>query len=76
MTNKRKIRRARNLDGKRKELMKKRRATYDPYTPILDDMLFYDLWGSRIFSSSPGRIKTIGDLIYNVLLNHYKGKQE
>lgn len=76
MTNERKIRRARNLDGKRKELMKKKGVTYDPYAPILDDMLFYELWGSRIFRSSPERIKMVGDLLYNVLFNRYEGKQE
>lgn len=75
MTNKRKIRRARNLDGKRKELMKKRGLTYGPYTPIPDDIWFYVPYSSRFFRSSPGRIKLMCDF-YNALFNYYKSKQE
>ena len=75
MTNKRKIRRAKNLDGKRKELMKKKGFTYGPYTPIPDGILFYEPCCSRIFKSSPGRIKMMCDF-YNALFYYCKSKQE
>lgn len=75
MTNKRKIRRANNFDGKRKELMKKRRLTYGSYAPIFDDMLFYEPCVGLIFRSSPGRIKMTCDF-YNALFNYLKNKQE
>lgn len=66
MTNKRKIRRAKNLDGKRKEMIKKRRFTYVPCEPILDDMLLYELCSGLIFRSSPALIKTMCSLYNNL----------
>lgn len=71
MTNKRKIRRAKNLDGKRKRLMKKSGLMCRPYLAVPNSMIFYEPCTCLFFKSTKRRIGAMCEL-FDTLINYYK----